>query len=200
MSVWLWVIKCLYLGVINFWIVIVNWEEQYQGFEIQNLQVLQLMLQFAKGHCCEKSVQALQWKLLSWCQWVGSVWPLLASVNLHFPLLLLLWHAGIEIWGRIWFRKGFALDSMLSDVYDQFLLHTLAVIGLVYSWDHMEFLYFIKFSPVIEDNVMDHQWVNLCLKIPPIPCTALPFGRQINFQLPLIDAFIKVFQIHPDRE
>lgn len=162
------------------------------------------MLQYAKGHCCKKSVQPLQWKLLPWYQGVGSVWPLLEHVNLHFPLLLFFWHAGIGIWWRDWFREGFVLDSMLSDVCpsfcDQFLLHRLAIIGLVYSWDHMEFLYFIKFSPVIEDNIMDHQWVKLCLKIPLIPCTALPFGRPINFQLPLIDAFIKIFQICPDRE
>lgn len=182
-----------------FSIVMVNWEELYQGSEIQNLPV---MLQYAKGHSCKWSVLSLQWKLL--CHWVGSVWPLLESVNLHFPLLLLFWHAGIGIWWRDWLRKGFALDSVLSGAYpsfcEQFLLHRLTVIGLVYIWDLMEFLYFIKFSPVIADNIMDHQWVNLCLKIPLVPFTALLFGKQINFRLPWIDAFIKIFQICPDRE
>lgn len=166
-----------------FWIVMVNWEERYQGSEIQNLPV---MLQYAKGHCFKRSVLPLQWKLLSWCWWVGSVWPLLESVNLHFPLLLLFWHAGIGIWWRNWFRKGLTLDSVLSGVCprfcDQFLSHRLAVASLVYSWDHMKFLCFIKFSPVTAENIMSHQWIKLCLKIPLVPCTALPFGRPVHFQ------------------
>lgn len=143
MNVWLWIIKCLCLGLFLF-LNSHGWEELYQGSEIQNLPV---MLQYAKGHCCKRSVLSLQWKLLSWCQWVGSVWPLLESVNFHFPLLLLFWHTGIGFWWRDWFRKGFTLDSMLSDVYlsfcEQFLFHKLTVIGLVYSWDLMEFLYLV---------------------------------------------------------
>lgn len=67
-------------------------------------------------------------------------------------------------------------------------------------WDRLEFLYFIKLSTFISDNIMGHQRIKLCLKIPLVPCTALLFGRQINFQLPLIDTFIKIFQICPDRE
>lgn len=184
-----------------FWIVMVNWEERYQGSEIQNLPV---MLQYSKGHCFKRSVLPLQWKLLSWCWWVGSVWPLLESVNLHFPLLLLFWHAGIGIWWRNWFRKGLALDSVLSGVCpsfcDQFLSHRLAVASLVYSWDHMKFLCFIKCSPVMQmtsciinesSSVLRSLWF-----------LVQPFllEGQFTFNSPLIDSFIKIFQICPDRE
>lgn len=45
-----WVYSCL-------WIVMVNWEGRYQGSEIQNLLV---MVQYAKGRCCKRSVLPLQ--------------------------------------------------------------------------------------------------------------------------------------------
>lgn len=132
-------------------IVVVYWGEGHQGSETQNLLVV---LGYVKGHSLRRAVLPLQWRLLSQCQreW-GPSDPCLQSINLHFPLLLLCWQAGMGIWWKDSFRKGLALDSMLSDVCpnfcDQFLPHRLAVIGVVCSEDHVELLCFIKFSPLV---------------------------------------------------